>query len=130
MQLILQRIRRHIWGFLAAILCLTVEAGSDLMQPMLMSGIVDAGVATGNASLIARYGALMLGVALLGAGGAVGRNFLAGAISQRIGKELRHDLYGRIQTFSFENIDALDPASLITRVTNDSTQVQIGRAHV
>lgn len=124
MQLILQRIRRHIWGFLAAILCLTVEAGSDLMQPMLMSGIVDAGVATGNASLIARYGALMLGVALLGAGGAVGRNFLAGAISQRIGKELRHDLYGRIQTFSFENIDALDPASLITRVTNDSTQVQ------
>lgn len=124
MHLILQRIRRHGWGFLAAIVCLTVEAGSDLMQPMLMSGIVDSGVAAGNAGLIARYGLLMLGVALLGAGGAVGRNFLAGTISQRIGKELRHDLYGRIQAFSFQNIDALDPASLITRVTNDCTQVQ------
>ena len=52
------------------------------------------------------------------------RNNLSVRTSQQIGKELRSELYRKIQSFSFENIDRLHPASLITRITNDVTQIQ------
>ena len=68
--------------------------------------------------------AMMLGVALLGALGAVMRNIYASRTSQLIGKEPRSDLYKKVQTLSFEDIDRLKPASLITRITNDVTQIQ------
>ena len=89
-----------------------------------MSLIVDNGVASQDVGMILRYGGLMLGVALIGAAGAVGRNILASRTSQLIGQELRSRLYAKVQTFSFENIDRLQPASLITRITNDVTQIQ------
>ena len=51
-------------------------------------------------------------------------NHLSVRTSQQLGKELRSELYRKIQAFSFENIDRLHPASLITRITNDVTQIQ------
>ncbi|HEX3047346.1 MAG TPA: ABC transporter ATP-binding protein, partial [Bacillota bacterium] len=68
--------------------------------------------------------AMMLGITAIGASGAIGRNFLASHVSQRFGRDLRLDLYKKIQQFSFANIDQFDTASLVTRLTNDVTQVQ------
>ena len=124
MKFMWQRIRRHLGMFITAISFLVVESVSDLLQPSLMSNIVDEGIKQQNTALIVRYGALMLGVALMGAVGAVMRNIYASRTSQLIGKELRSDLYQKVQTLSFENIDRLKPASLITRITNDVTQMQ------
>lgn len=124
MKFMWQRIRRHLGMFITAISFLVVESVSDLLQPSLMSNIVDEGIKQQNTALIVRYGALMLGVALMGAVGAVMRNIYASRTSQLIGKELRSDLYRKVQTLSFENIDRLKPASLITRITNDVTQMQ------
>ncbi len=124
MKLIGKLIRGHLAMFLVAVAFLTVEALADLLQPTLMSLIVDNGVASQDVGMILRYGGLMLGVALIGAAGAVGRNILASRTSQLIGQELRGRLYAKVQTFSFENIDRLQPASLITRITNDVTQIQ------
>ena len=90
----------------------------------MMSKIVDDAVASGNATLVLKLGMMMLGIALIGAAGAVGRNYFAGHISQTIGKEMRSEIYRRIQSFSFENIDHLETASLITRITNDVAQIQ------
>lgn len=111
-------------GFCLAILFLVIESFCDLMQPMMMSKIVDDAVASGNATLVLKLGMMMLGIALIGAAGAVGRNYFAGHISQTIGKEMRSELYRKIQSFSFENIDHLETASLITRITNDVAQIQ------
>ena len=111
-------------GFCLAILFLVIESFCDLMQPMMMSKIVDDAVASGNATLVLKLGMMMLGIALIGAAGAVGRNYFAGHISQTIGKEMRSELYRKIQKFSFENIDHLETASLITRITNDVAQIQ------
>ncbi len=124
MRLIGRIIKRYIWGFLTAISFLTVEALCDLMQPTMMSFIVDNGVANKNIPLVLYYGAGMLGIALIGAFGAVMRNIFATRISMRAGKELRSELFTKIQSFSSENIDRLEPASLITRITNDVTQIQ------
>lgn len=124
MKFMIERVKTHLGMFLTGILFLMLETGSDLMQPTLMSKIVDEGVKKADASIIYYYGRLMLLVAILGALGAVMRNYFASRTSQLIGMELRSDLYRKIQTLSFENIDRIQPASLITRITNDVTQVQ------
>lgn len=66
----------------------------------------------------------MLVIAAFGALGAVMRNIYASKTSQRIGKEMRLEIYRKVQTLSFENIDRLHTSSIITRITNDVTQIQ------
>ena len=124
MKLIFSMIKKHLLLFCCAIFFLTIEALCDLLQPAFMSRIVDEGVKYQDTSVVLYYGMVMLGVALLGALGAVMRNILASRTSQQIGKELRSVLFQKIQTFSYANIDKLNPASLITRLTNDVTQIQ------
>lgn len=124
MKLILSYLKRHIVIFLISTAFLTLEAVADLMQPTYMSYIVDEGVANADVSRILMYGGIMLGIALFGAFCAVMRNHFASRISQTIGKEIRHDIYKNVQSLSLENIDRLQPASIITRITNDVTQIQ------
>lgn len=124
MKLIVQYIRRHIGSFCAAIFFLSVEAMADLLQPTFMSHIVDDGVKNMDVRRILSYGVIMFMIALVGAFGAVMRNLFASRTSQTIGKEMRSDMFRKVQNLSLENIDRLQPASIITRITNDVTQVQ------
>lgn len=124
MKLILSYIKRHLGIFMMSMFFLSVEAMADLLQPTFMAHIVDDGVKNADINAIFRYGLIMLGIAAAGAVGAVTRNILASHTSQTIGKELRGDMYRKIQTLSFANIDRLRPASIITRITNDVTQIQ------
>lgn len=124
MKLILSLIRKHLGMFMTAIFFLTLEAFSDLLQPTFMSHIVDDGIGKQDNQLILLYGAAMLLVAGSGAFCAIMRNLYASRTSQLIGKELRSLLYSKVQTLSFENIDKLKTASIITRITNDVTQIQ------
>lgn len=124
MKLILKYLRRHIGIFMISTMFLTLEALADLLQPTFMSFIVDEGVAYADIRRILFYGAVMLAIAAVGAFSAVMRNRFASRTSQTIGKELRRDMYHNVQGLSLENIDRLQPASIITRITNDVTQVQ------
>ncbi len=124
MKLILRYLKKHIVIFCVSTAFLTLEAVADLLQPTYMSYIVDNGVADKNTDKILMYGGIMLGIALFGAFCAVMRNHFASRTSQTIGKEIRHDIYQNVQSLSLENIDRLQPASIITRITNDVTQIQ------
>lgn len=124
MKLIFAYIRKHLGIFLLSTLFLTMEAMADLLQPALMSGIVDKGIKNASVRQICGYGAVMLGIALTGAVCAVVRNRFASKVSQTIGNELRRDMYHNVSLLSMENIDRLRPASIITRITNDVAQVQ------
>ncbi len=124
MKLVVTYIRRHIGIFLLTLFFLTMEALADLMQPTFMSYIVDDGVENADVGRILFYGAIMIGIAAIGAFSAVMRNIFASRTSQTIGREIRSDMYTNIQKLSLENIDRLQPASIITRITNDVTQVQ------
>lgn len=124
MRLIIQYIRRHLGLFCTALLFLTIETMADLLQPTFMAHIVDDGVKNMDVKRILFYGAIMFAIALAGACGAVMRNIFASYTSQTIGKELRSDIFRKVQTLSLENLDRLQPASIITRITNDVTQVQ------
>lgn len=120
----LQFIKKHKGMFLIAVLFLTIETFADLLQPTFMSYIVDKGVKNEEIGTILRYGAVMLAITAMGAIGAVVRNIYASRTSQLIGKEIRLAIYEKVQTLSYENIDRLQPASIITRITNDVTQMQ------
>lgn len=124
MKLMLHYIKKHIGMFLTAVGFLTIETFADLLQPAFMSYIVDRGVKEQEIGLILRYGMIMLGITAMGAIGAVVRNIYASRTSQLIGKEIRLAIYEKVQTLSYENIDRLQPASIITRITNDVTQMQ------
>lgn len=124
MKLIFSMIRRHLGLFCAGIFFLTLEAVSDLLQPAMMAHIVDDGAARHDTRAVLLLGAAMAGIAAAGACGAVMRSILAGHTSQLIGKELRSMLYRKIQDFSFANLDRFPPGTLITRLTNDVTQIQ------
>ncbi|HBF38277.1 MAG TPA: ABC transporter [Firmicutes bacterium] len=103
---------------------LMAEAFCDLLQPAIMAKIVDVGVARRNLHYVITMGGVMLGVTALGALAAVSRNIISNNVSQRFGAELRFDLFKKIQTFSFDNLNKFETGSLVTRLTNDVTQVQ------
>ncbi len=124
MRLMMQYIKKHIGMFTIAVVFLTIETFADLLQPTFMSYIVDRGVKGQELNLILRYGLIMLGITAMGAVGAVVRNTYASRTSQLIGKEIRLAIYEKVQSLSHENIDRLQPASIITRITNDVTQMQ------
>ena len=124
MKLVFRYLRRHFDIFLLSTMFLILEAMADLLQPTFMSYIVDNGVKHADIRQIFIYGIIMLLIALTGAVSAVMRNHFASRTSQTIGKELRQDMYHNVAGLSLENIDRLQPASIITRITNDVTQIQ------
>jgi ATP-binding cassette, subfamily B, multidrug efflux pump len=118
-------IKKYWKSFSLAVLFLTFEAISDLLMPTIMAMIINVGVLERDLGYVLKMGGNMLLVTLFGAVSASARSILASVVSQSFGTELRSDLYKKIQTLSFKNIDRFERASLITRLTNDVTQVQV-----
>jgi len=104
---------------------LAVEAISDLLQPTIMAMMIDRGVANRDMDYVLQMGGLMLLITALGAVAATMRNLLSSYVSQNFGALLRSDLFRKIQSLSFANVDKFDRASLVTRLTNDVNQVQV-----
>lgn len=106
-------------------LFMMVDASAELIMPKLMTLLINNGVAGGNSSYILKLGGVMIAIAILGIIGGIGCLISASIVSQRAGTDLRKDLFMKIQDFSFHNIDTFQTPSLITRLTNDITQIQM-----
>ncbi|MCJ7688649.1 MAG: ABC transporter ATP-binding protein/permease [Clostridiaceae bacterium] len=115
---------KYCIGFCTAVFFVILEAFCDLLQPTIMAKIVDVGVANKNFNYVIQMGIIMLIIAGFGAISASIRNVVSSNVSQKLGTEMRSDLFKKIQGFSFENIDKFEGATLVTRLTNDVTQVQ------
>lgn len=105
-------------------LLMAVEVVIDLYQPMLMSKIIDVGIREENLSYIREYGMYMILLSLLGMTSAVISGLFAVKSSQSAGADIREDLFKKVQTLSYKNMDTVKPNSLITRLTNDVVQIQ------
>lgn len=110
--------------FLLAPLLMVIEVVCDLYQPTLMANIIDIGVANGDMAYIWRTGGLMLAAAVLGLGGGFGCLYFSAHATAATGTRLRAALFAHIQTFSFGELDRLQTSTLITRLTNDITNIQ------
>ena len=116
---------RPYWkGIIIGPLLMLIEVAMDLAQPRLMQRIIDVGIAQLNMSIIINTGLLMVGVALIGAFGGAGNTIVAVRVSQGFGADLRNTLFRKVQSLSFGNLDKLETGRVITRLTNDVTQVQ------
>ncbi|UQZ84763.1 Putative multidrug export ATP-binding/permease protein [Paenibacillus konkukensis] len=109
---------------LLAPLLMLIEVYMDLLQPKLMASIVNEGVLQGNLPHIQTTGLLMLGTALIGLIGGIGCTFFSSIASQHFGADIRSDLFQKVQSFSFRNLDQFKAGSLVTRLTNDVVQMQ------
>lgn len=111
------------WMIIAWMLML-IELLVELWQPLLMGKIIDDGVMKQNLSVVWTWGAVMIGASLLAFASGIANSFAAAYVGQECGFSLRKHLFEKIQSFSFANVERFSTASLITRLTNDVTQVQ------
>lgn len=105
-------------------LFMLLEVWMDLMQPTMLEDIIDVGVANGDLAYVLSAGGKMLCFALLGVVGGCGCTLFSSMASMDFGTRLRSEMYAHIQTLSFSEIDRFKTSSLITRLTNDVTQLQ------
>ncbi|MFC3797654.1 ABC transporter ATP-binding protein [Cohnella sp. GCM10012308] len=110
--------------FSLSLALVALEGVCDLLLPTLMSHMIDRGVLTRELHVVGQYGGWMLAITAAGALSALGRNVVSSRVSQRFGADLRGDLFRRVQYLSLRDADRFDRASLVTRLTNDITQVQ------
>ena len=105
-------------------LFMLLEVAMDLAQPMLMSRIIDVGVKNGDKAYIVWMSIGMCLCALIGIVGGVGNMYFSTKAGYGFARDLRSAVYRKIQSFSFANVDNFKTGSLITRTTNDVTQIQ------
>ena len=101
-----------------------LQSLSDLYLPTLMADIVDKGIVSGDTPYIWRIGGFMLLIALVGAICSIGASYLSAKSAGGFGRDLRSKLFAHVEKFSLNEFDKIGTASLITRTTNDITQVQ------
>lgn len=116
---------RPYWKYfvLTPILMLTEVVG-EVVLPALMAQIINVGAAQHNIPYIVGVGTVMLITALLMMAGGIGGAYFAAKSAISFSADLRSDVFLKVQNFSFQNIDSFSTGSLVTRLTNDITQVQ------
>lgn len=103
-----------------------LEASFELIIPLVVSAIIDVGIANGDGGYIARMCLIMVALGLLGLVSSVTAQYFAAKAAAGFGTKVRHALFAHIQSFSFSEIDKAGTATLITRMTSDINQVQSG----
>lgn len=110
---------------MAAVAFMIVQVLADLYLPTLTSDIINEGVAKGDIDYIWHTGFIMVGFSVISIIAAVGNTFFATRESQKLGQQLRTEIYRKAENLSTAQFDQFGPASLITRTTNDVTQIQM-----
>ena len=113
-------------GWIAAgVVCSASEAIFELLIPLVMSDIVDVGIATGDQTYIMKKGLLMVVMALISLSFGLGAAVCSSVAGQGFGANLRRAEYDHIQEYAFSNIEKFSTASLVTRLTNDVNNMQM-----
>lgn len=109
---------------LACIFCVVIEAVLEIMIPFMMAKIVDIGITNRDLDYVIRVGLLMFGMSLVSLIAGAAASYLSSKAGMGFGSQIRKALFDKIQDFSFSNIDKFSTASLITRATADTNNVQ------
>lgn len=118
------KVRISYLAVLGAVLFMIVQVIANLNLPSLTSDIVNNGVAKGDINYIWKIGFEMAGFSLISILAAICNVFLAARTSQKLGQNLRSDVYRKVINFSKDEYDQIETSSLITRTTNDVVQIQ------
>lgn len=103
-----------------------LEASFELIVPLVIASIIDVGIAGGDTKFVVGKSGVLVLLALVGMVAAITAQYFAAKAATGFGMKLRHSLYEKIQSLSFNELDNIGTSTLITRMTNDVNQVQNG----
>ncbi|MFC5404001.1 ABC transporter ATP-binding protein [Cohnella soli] len=112
------------WAVAAVMALVLLQSLSELYLPTLMADIINFGVVKGDIPYIWRIGGLMVGVTAIGTIVSIASSYFSSRVSSAFGRDVRRKVFRHVENFSLQEFDKLGTASLITRTTNDITQVQ------
>ena len=121
---LLKHLKVYRWGIALVLLLVFLQSLSDLYLPTLMADIVDTGIVKGDTNYILKIGGFMLLIAALGMICAIWASYASSKIAMGFGNIIRKKVFSQVEGYSLEAFNEIGTASLITRTTNDITQVQ------
>ena len=118
-------IREYRWAALLSPLCMVGEVYLETKIPRILSRIVDLGVTPGDMGAVVMNGLILVLFSILSLCCGVASAYFASSAGTGFAKNLRHDMFYRVQTYDFANIDKFSTASIITRITSDVANLQM-----
>lgn len=124
MAVLISFMRKYRIAAITAFCLMLIELAVELVQPVIISKIIDEGIAGHNLPFVWLWGGVLVGSALLAFTAGISSSFFASHTSQGFGFDLRDELYRRVQSITYSRFQAFQTSSLITRLTGDITQLQ------
>ena len=118
-------IREYKWASLLSPLCMVGEVTMEVLIPLILAELLRQGIAPGNMPAVWKYGGLLALSALCSLLFGVASAFFAAYASTGFARNLRHDMFAKVQTFDFSNIDKFSTSSIVTRLTSDVATLQM-----
>ncbi|MDL2324729.1 ABC transporter ATP-binding protein/permease [Ruminococcaceae bacterium OttesenSCG-928-A16] len=126
MKLIAQNFKGHYREIILGPLFKLLEAILELLVPLVMANIIDVGIRNGDAAYVVKNGVIMLVLAVLGAASAMVCQYFAAVAAGHFGRRLRKQVYHHVLSLSQAQLEEFGAGGLITRLTNDTNQIQNG----
>lgn len=117
-------VKPYLPAFILGPLMMIVEVVGEVLLPAMMADIINIGAVNHDIPYIISKGIMMIITAFIMMAGGIGGAYFAAKAAMHFGRDLRKDLFQKVQKFSFANIDSFSTGSLVTRLTNDITQMQ------
>lgn len=124
MGIVFSILKKYRVAAIAALAMMLIELTVELIQPLLISKIIDDGIQKQDMSVVWMWGAILTGSAIIAFIAGISSSFFAAHTSQGLGYDLRDQLYDKVQSFSYSIFNRFATSSLITRLTGDVTQIQ------
>lgn len=118
-------IKPYLFYFIITPLCMLMEVAGEVIMPRLLGMVIDSqknGTLTVSESLLVMLAIILCALAMMAGG--IGGSYFGAKASVNFATDLRQDIFEKVQTYSFANIDKFSTGSLVTRMTNDVTQMQ------
>jgi len=118
-------IREYKWPAILSPICMIGEVAMEVTIPLVMKVLIDEGTSKQNMQIVVQQSLLLVLCALCSLVFGVASAFFASKAATGFAKNLRHDMFHRVQAFSFSNIDRLSSSSIVTRLTSDVANLQM-----
>ncbi len=118
-------IREYKWSAMLSPLCMVGEVTMEILIPLVIADLIDKGIDAGNMTVVWKQGGLLALLALCSLTFGVASAFFASHASTGFARNLRHDMFSKVQTYDFSNIDKFSTSSIVTRLTSDVATLQM-----
>ena len=122
---LIKSVREYKWTALGSPICMIGEVTMEIFIPLILAELLRQGIEPGNMAMVWKYGGLLALCALCSLTFGVASAFFAAYASTGFARNLRHDMFAKVQTYDFSNIDKFSTSSIVTRLTSDVATLQM-----